>query len=85
MGSFYFIFSASNFESRGIDKAKKIVDAINNNNYRSVSVGDFKDVALLYCGSRNCAAYDFKSKKILYFPSSNFSISSTLSIRVKGK
>lgn len=37
--------------------------------------GDAKGYPYLYCGAKNCAAYDVENKRVKYFPQNGFSIS----------
>ncbi|WP_146145928.1 hypothetical protein [Photobacterium kishitanii] len=66
---FCLIFNLSYYEKKGIDDAKQWKVEIAKGNASVVTVDKYKnELAYLYCGSKNCAGYDMKEQKTIYFP-----------------
>ncbi|EEZ39905.1 hypothetical protein [Photobacterium damselae] len=66
---FGLIYVLSHYESNGIDDAKKWKKEIAKGHSSVVTIDKYKnELAYLYCGSKNCAGYDIKEQKIIYFP-----------------
>lgn len=66
---FGLIYNLSYYEENGIDDATQWKIEIAKGNSSVVTVDKYKnELAYLYCGSKNCAGYDMKEQKIIYFP-----------------
>lgn len=66
-----FIFSMAIFESRGKEAAKTVISGIESGSYNKVFLYLQKPgvaLAHLYCGTRNCVAFDIKKNELVYFP-----------------
>jgi hypothetical protein len=64
------------FEKEGKESANKVLDSIKDDSYEVVRVGGDergRELAYLYCGSRNCAGYDKSREEVVYFPQSGHS------------
>ncbi len=72
-GIMVFIFLMVIFERQGRTAAQITLDSIESNTYNIVKFKDdgvVETLAFLYCGARNCAGMDVKTKGIRYFPQS---------------
>ncbi len=75
LGAFFFILVMGIFESNGRKNAETLLLNIKNNSYGKVKVkiqDSDKNIAYLYCGNRNCAGLDLKTKEIVYFPQDGY-------------
>ena len=64
------------FESQGSESAIKVKKSIKDESFEIVRLGkdgNGRNLAYLYCGSRNCAGYDPKRQEVVYFPQSGHS------------
>lgn len=76
LSCFAFLMGMVYFESEGKNAAKNIEKSIHDNKYNSVRISpkdSNKKFALLYCGTRNCAAKNIKTNEIEYFPQKRYS------------
>jgi len=70
-----FIISMYSFESSGKNSASEKLDNIKNNKFNSIRFNlstPRNQYALLFCGSRNCVAYDTKNNENFYFQQKDF-------------
>jgi hypothetical protein len=66
-------------EQAGVQAGEKVIEAVKSGKAPLVYIGnDEKGYALLYCGAKNCAAYDAKAKMIKYFVQDNFSVQKSI-------
>ncbi|WP_444913617.1 hypothetical protein ACJJI5_13980 [Microbulbifer sp. EKSA008] len=76
IGVVIFIMGMAHFEKKGVQEARKILQNIKTDKNSRVIVqinGAKKELLYLYCGSRNCAAFNKKTNEIVYFPQSGHS------------
>ncbi|MBL0612263.1 hypothetical protein JD508_18715 [Aeromonas jandaei] len=69
------IFMIAYHEQAGEQAGKRVVEMVRSGKAPIVHIGEGdKEYFMLYCGAKNCAAYDVKNKMIKYFVQDNFSV-----------
>ena len=73
------VILVASHERDGAAAGRAIIESVKDGSAPKVYVGDDpKEYALLYCGAKNCAAYDTEKKLIKYFVQDQFSVTNAI-------